>query len=438
MLKWAFLRPNPLPDDPKKFIRPFFVELKIQKKIEIYYFCRNVTRHHMIISIRLKNFYSIRDEAVLDFTADMSRGNKLNMLEENLIDFDGDRFINIIGLFGSNAAGKSNIIKALNFCRNLILSSHMNNELTAFDYEPFKFDADRLSEFHINFVTHGIEYEYSFELCNNRVVSESLYYYPKKRRAKIFNRENTHYYTHRKGTTERPTEVEASTGAQTLFLSMASAMNRQIARTVYNFFAKEMVVGLDDTTMQQISIEDFDKYKEVLLKALEVSDSDIVDIRLDETAPGNNRIVSYHKENPLIPFDFFREESDGTKRLMSLLLLFLRNAIHKVAIFIDEFDLKLHLRLAEFILDVVRASHGGQFVFTSHNPSLINKDLLRREQVIFVNKHMDGNSEFVPLSDYEGLNNNTDIQKAYLQGRFDAVPYVGDVYSILDRLLNKQ
>lgn len=392
----------------------------------------------MIISIRLKNFFSIRDEAVLDFTADFLQAKKLNTLEKNLIDFNGDKFINIIGLFGSNAAGKSNIIKALEFCRNLILTSHQNNEIATFDYEPFKFDEGNPSEFHIDFVTGGIEYEYSFELRNNRVVSESLYYYPKRRRAKVFSRENTHYYTHRKGTIERPTEVEASTGSQTLFLSMASAMNRQIARLVYNFFAKEMVVGFDDTSLHKISVEDFEKYKEVLLKALEISDSDIVDIRLDESVGGNNRLISYHRENPLIPFDFSREESDGTKRLMSILLLFLRNAIHQVAIFIDEFDLKLHLRLSEFLLDVVRASHGAQFVFTSHNPSLINKDLLRREQIIFVNKHSDGSSEFIPLSDYEGLSSNTDIQKAYLQGRFDAVPYVGDVYSILDKLLSKK
>lgn len=392
----------------------------------------------MIISIRLKNFFSIRDEAVLDFTADMYQSKKLNKLEENLIDFNGDKFINIIGLFGSNAAGKSNIIKAVDFCRNLILTSHQNNDGTSFEYEPFKFDADKPSEFHIVFVTNGIEYEYSFELRNNRIVSESLYYYPKKRRAKIFSREHTHYYTHRKGTIERPTEVEASTGSQTLFLSMASAMNRQVARIVYNFFAKEMVVGLDETSLQQISTEDFDKYKDVLIKALEVSDSDIVDIRLDESVPGNNRLISYHKENPLIPFEFYREESDGTKRLMSLLLLFLKNAIHQVAIFIDEFDLKLHLRLSEFLLDVVRASHGAQFVFTSHNPSLINKDLLRREQIVFVNKRGDGNSEFIPLSDYDGLSNNVDIQKAYLQGRFDAVPYVGSAYLILDKLLSKK
>ena len=78
----------------------------------------------MILSLRLKNFFSLRDEAVLDFTADRSARKTQDYLPENLIEFSGDKFVNIIGLFGSNAAGKSNIIKAIDFCRKLILTSH--------------------------------------------------------------------------------------------------------------------------------------------------------------------------------------------------------------------------------------------------------------------------------------------------------------------------
>lgn len=82
----------------------------------------------MGISLRLKNFYSLRDEGVLDFTADLRRQKHLDALPDSLIEFSGDKFVNVIGLFGSNAAGKSNIIKALDFCRNLILNSNLNNE----------------------------------------------------------------------------------------------------------------------------------------------------------------------------------------------------------------------------------------------------------------------------------------------------------------------
>ena len=104
----------------------------------------------MIISLRLTNFYSMRDDAVLDFTAEATSRTANDNLPENLIEFSGDRFVNIIGLFGSNAAGKSNMIKAIDFCRRFILESHLNTEGSKFDFEPFKFDADKPSEFYID------------------------------------------------------------------------------------------------------------------------------------------------------------------------------------------------------------------------------------------------------------------------------------------------
>lgn len=391
----------------------------------------------MIISLRFKNFFSLRDDAILDFTADMS-ARRRDLLPENLIEFDGDKFVNIIGLFGSNAAGKSNIIKAMKFCTDLILKSHLNNEGDRFDYEPFKFDADKPSEFYIDFVAEDVEYEYSFVLHRGKVLEEELFYYPNKRKARIFSRKNTEDYIFGKGLISRPQEVVANTGAKTLYLSRASSMNRQVAQSVYRFFLDKVVVGNPLVDFVTILPAEFDTDKELLLKAFEVSDSDIVDIRLAEVHPGRYRLLSYHRENPSIPFDFEKEESEGTKRLLSLLIPLLKKTIEGAAIFIDEFDLKLHLRLAEFLLDVVRASHGGQMVFTSHNPSLINKDSLRREQLVFVNKQADGNSTFIPLSDYQGLGADADIEKAYLQGRFDAVPYVGNIYPVLNEILNRK
>lgn len=389
----------------------------------------------MILSIRLKNFFSIKEEAVLDFTADMSTRKNKYPLAENLLTYDGEKFVNIIGLFGSNAAGKSNMIKGINFCRNLILSSHLNNEGDEFAFDPYKFEKGKPSIFCINFVSEGTEYEYNFEILGNTITKEALFYFPNHRKARIFERFNTHEYKYGKGLITRPKEIETNTGSNTLFLSRASSMNRPIARAIYRFFLEEIIVGLQLIDFEKINIADFEEFKPILLKALEVSDSDIVNIEWEEKSNGQIRLLSYHRENPDIPFDFEREESEGTKRLLSILILLLHSALKGSAIFIDEFDLKLHIRLAEFILDVIRASRKAQLVFTSHNPSLINTNMLRREQIVFVNKQTDGNSEFVSLSEYEGLSNTTDVQKAYLQGRFDAVPYIGNVYSILKDLM---
>lgn len=381
----------------------------------------------MILKIQLSNFYSINQEVTIDFTAE---GRKKNLYSANLINFNGDKFVNVIGLFGSNAAGKSNLIKAVDFSRNLVLNSTNNNEGVLTGYEPFKFDPDKTSTFRINFEWEDIEYEYSFELLKNRIISESLFYYPQKRKAKIFLRENTHGYSYGKGLIQRPTEIETSTGSQTLFLSRGNSMNRPILQKVYKFFKDGLWIEKNNYNLDDKSRKIIENNKTTLLKALEISDSDIIDFRLSELSPGTPILHTFHRENPIIPFDFIREESEGTRRLFHILLMIIDKAQSNVTIFFDEFDLKLHLKLSEFILDIIASFGKAQLVFTSHNPSLLNREKLRDEQIIFVTKLNDGSSEFVPLCDYENTDKIKDLPKAYLQGRFDGIPYIGTVKSI--------
>lgn len=391
----------------------------------------------MVIAVKVKNFFSIRDEAVLDFTVDSSSRRNQDPLSDNIIEFNGDGLVNILGLFGGNAAGKSNIIKAIAFCRDLVLNSHLSNEGYEFEFEPFKFGQAIPSEFYIDFETKGVEYEYSFSIINGRIESESLYHYPNRRKAKVFARENGNVYSYGKGMIPRPAEIEANTGPKTLFLSRASSMNREIPQTAYGFFLNEMLTEIKGMDYTAVSREDFELCRPILLQALEVSDSDIVDIRCDESVAGRLRLLSFHKENPEIAFDFDKEESEGTKRLLSILLILFQRLRFGVAVFLDEFDLKLHLYLAEFILDVIRASKRMQLVFTSHNPMLLDSSKLRPEQMVLVTKHPDGNSEFVPLSDYEGIERISDIRKAYLQGRFDGVPYIGNIQALISSTITR-
>lgn len=392
---------------------------------------------NMIISIRLKNFFSIKTEAVLDFTADISTRYNKDFLSENLLNFNEDKFVNILGIFGGNAAGKSNIIKAIEFCRLLILSSHTFTPTDSFKFTPFKFADIHPSEFYINFVTEGIEYEYSFIIENGIISKEELYYYPNRRRAKIFTREHQKF-SFGKGIFTRPNELALNTGSNTLLLSRAAVSNRPVAQKIYQYFSEKILIGLGEIDLSTIDVDFFEKYKKILLAAFEVSDSDIVDLTVEKDEQGRNVLKSFHKENPSIPFDFTKEESEGTKRLLVILMCILKSALTGATFFLDEFDLKLHLRLAEFILDLFRATRCAQLVFTSHNPSLINNEKLRPEQIILVTKLSDGNSEFVPLSDFEGLRPQTDLQKAYLQGRFDAVPYIGQPYSLIEKILLQQ
>lgn len=389
----------------------------------------------MIISIQIKNFYSIRDAACLDFIASGSPRRYSEDLSKNIIEAGDDRFVNIIGLFGGNASGKSNFIKAVDFCRSLILNSDKYNH-HRFDFEPFKFSEPAPSEFHIDFIHEGIEYEYGFILYEDKIEEEYLYYFPKRRRAKVFHRKPSGDCSFGKGTLPRPNELITDLSPRTLILSRGSK-NRELLRTIYNFFEYNLLIGIEEFDIRQIESGFFTSYKDLLLEAFDISDSDIADIALSETSTGTPILLSYHRENPAIAFDFFKEESEGTKRLLFILAFLLQKPMKGITVFIDEFDLKLHLRLSEFLLDVVRATRGAQLVFTSHNTALINRHNLRDEQIVFVNKTQDGNSDFYSLFDFKDISKNLDAERAYKLGLFDAVPYTGSYDTILSILEKK-
>ena len=391
----------------------------------------------MIVALRFKNFFSLRDNTVIDFTADITPTRNINFLADNLIRHNSDFFINIIGLFGSNAAGKSNLIKAMQLCRDMVINSKPTGSFVLQEFKPFKFSSSCPSEFYIDFIYQGVEYEYSYSILDSKILTEDLYYYPKKKRARVFSRLESGEYRLGKGVINRPAEVISSTGPGTLFVSQAASMNREIPGKVYDFFLNNIVTSVPDFRFEDLKRNDFEAYRALILKAMEVSDSDIMDIQWQENLPGEIKLISRHKENPEIAFDFEKEESEGTKRLFFLVMILLKNLNNNLTIFWDEFDLKLHLRLAEFILDIVRASRSLQLVFTSHNPYLLDAEKMRPEQIVIVNKDSSGSSEFIPLSDYEGIGKLTDLRKAYLLGRFDGVPYTGDIYGLVNDLKGK-
>ena len=91
---------------------------------------------------------------------------------------------------------------------------------------------------------------------------------------------------------------------------------------------------------------------------------------------------------------------------------------------IDEIDTSLHPHLVEYIINMFNRSNQAQLIYTTHNTHLLNTDFQRRDQVYFVNKREDGCSELYSLYDFKDFRDNYDMEKAYLQGRFDAIPYL--------------
>lgn len=411
----------------------------------------------MLLRIELSNFFSIKDKVCVDFQATNIHTVRAKELADNVMEWNGMQILKSIGLFGPNASGKSNIIRSVKFCCQMILQSHLHNEGDVFNFEPFRFDGydKKPSCFLIDFVCEDIEYEYSFELTKNEIIKESLFFYPKKRRAKIFTRDETqnNVYSFAEGIISRPQDVVLNTSKKNLFLSRASSMNREIAQRVYRFFLGTFMLGIVPND-NYIAEQNFTKYKDLIMNALAISDSDIVDIELKHekirmgtphingeniTIESNDKMVARyktrHRRNPQQLFDMDTEESDGTKRLFDILLNLLDVLRNDKALMMDEFDLKLHTRLADFILDLTHASRHSQLLFTSHNTNLIDVKRLRKDQIYFVNKKEDSSTDLYSLYDYKDFRDNMDAEKAYIQGRFDAVPYVESSVLNLKKLL---
>lgn len=407
----------------------------------------------MILKIEFENFFSIKDRIRIDFRAANINTALARELSHNVMEWKGVPILKTIGLFGPNASGKSNILKAIVFCCRMVLDSHQYNEGKIFDFEPFKFDGwqEKPSKFLIDFVCENVEYEYSFELTRERIISESLYHYPFGRRAKMFERKDGGKYNFGTGIMAKPSDVAVNTSEKNLFLSRASSMNREFAQKLYRYFLNQFLLGLVNVN-DMVVLDNFNTYKPLILKALEICDTDITDIeaRTEQVpapvvVPGQQelsyrlvdvlRFKTFHRYQKDVMFDMDMEESNGTKKLFQILIRLLDVVRNKKSILMDEFDMGLHTRLADFVLDLIHASESSQLLFTSHNTNLIDVKRLRRDQIVFVNKSENGVTEVYSLYDFKDFRENMDAEKGYIQGRFDAIPYVDSSVESVQQLL---
>ena len=415
----------------------------------------------MVLQIRLSNFFSINEEVVLDMQAASLQTRESKDLLGNTFVCKDERLLKTVAIYGANASGKSNIIKAIRACVQMIFESHNYNENTMFAFTPFKFGGvGKPSRFYIRFLIDGVEYEYSFTLTKTEIITEELYYYPVGRKKLVFARDE------RKGPDKkdiyefrsairRPMDVAGNTSKKTLFVSRASQMDRDVAKDVFRYFNERFILnyfGYNSYSIESLLNEN----KDLILKVLKAADSDIIDIRSqhelrslttavfdplsnqllsrDDIQKPQLKITTFHRNNPEVPFDFYSEESSGTQEFFHMMLTILNIIKGNKVLLIDEISMGLHVNLVEYILNLFHQSESAQLIFSTHNTNLLNMRKLRKDQVYFVNKRDDGSSDLYSLFDFKDFRENMDAEKAYLQGRFDAIPYIDESYNTLTRL----
>ncbi len=407
----------------------------------------------MLIDVSIENFLSVREKVTLSL--DSGPGKKL---PQNLIRVDEENsLLRSAVLYGANASGKSNIIKAVYFLWEMVVNSTKFNVETRIPRAPFKLDEEtsrKPSKFEVRFIQDNVKYRYGFSCDDEKIIEEYLYYAPKGREALIFKRENTVDY---KFTIDenRQDLFRKQTIANTLYLSRATQLGYEKTRTAYEFFSNNLIINYSpmwrNYTIRQM--HDHPEFKDRILEVMQKADfGGIENIKVTKEKRKTQEIVIEgsllarrdvmgdfynikftHKKTlkdgktEHIDFDM-EEESGGTQKTLALLgpiFDILENG--KVA-FIDELEQSLHPEITKFLIKLFHSKHNkknAQLVFTSQDTNLLDNTLFRKDQIYFCSKEPNKSTELISLLEYR-LRQDADIEKAYLNGRFGGLPFIDE------------
>lgn len=409
----------------------------------------------MIIDLTVENFRSIKDEQVLSLYVEQPRSH----LTGHIAYPAGDKIgvLRSAGIYGANASGKSNVLRAFRALRYLICGADLKEGDSIACYEPYKL-SDQTKEapvrFEIEFVnTDGIRYSYSISFNKNTVLEESLDFYPSRQRANIFRRTPTDTWEDisfgglYKGGAKRIPFFPNNTYLGTAGKNPASA---DIIRSVYNYFRKTLrYIGaekdvytanfLDDESMMNKAAR-FLCLVDTGISGVQSRINKIEKDELLESLPEEMQKMLLEQTKRSFFFahrtesgkdEYFRErdESEGTQKLFSILPLLLRAFESGGVMLLDEIDNSFHPHIAELVIrlfnDPAVNTTNAQLIFSTHNVHLMSADNMRRDQIWFVQKN-EGSSMLYSLDEFdkEKVKSGSPFGIWYNEGRFGAIPTI--------------
>ncbi len=402
----------------------------------------------MLLQFSVKNFRSFEKEEVLNLSA----GKGSELLQSNTFELShGQRLVRSAVIYGPNAGGKSNLIKAIYFLQQFILSSSTSfQEKQKIPLQPFRLSTksqQEPSEFSIDFVCNNTRFTYHVALTEDQVIKEELYAYPKNYRQTWFTRKwdsssQTYHWYHGPSFKGEHKAWEQMTRANALFLSTAVQFNSEQLKPIFLWFRDQLVILLKNNPAQETRFNPDLTFQFLndpntapwIQKFMECADVGIEHFQLieEEASPLKKTAVrTQHKmldSDQKVFFDLFQDESDGTQRLFSQAGGWLKALQQGLVLFVDELDLHLHPKIVRYLIELFHSpklnENNAQLIFTTHDSSLLDIDLFRRDQVWFVQKDEQQRSRLYSLLDFKPRKGEA-IGKGYLQGRYGALPFIG-------------
>ncbi len=421
----------------------------------------------MLLEFSFKNFRSFKDEAVFSMLPVNSyKEQQENIHPQNIPGTGTDGVLTAAAIYGPNASGKTNLLRAVHFSRNLILGivhpAHLarrqsfvgNTSPTSFSY---------------TFYTDGTRYEYEFALDDDGALSETLSVSPKAKRL-VYERSRNDDGTYSVKQGSKYTGISTKLKGYTdpgLVLGMLANYGIDPCVKAMRWFADNLVIAnreapiTDAELMDKLAALSEAKFKKVI-RAISSADLGItgVQLKVDDMTENEKTVQKENASKLAAVFEAltgqkpngveipdkkvamqFRHEIDGrsvgfglddeslgTRTMLDLAVDFIDAIDAGRTLFVDEIERSLHPMplesLVALFFDPGLNEHGAQLVFTTNELLFLKNDGLRRDQIWFIEKDpQSGSSDIYPLSSFSPRKDESLINR-YLHGAYGAVPYV--------------
>ena len=419
----------------------------------------------MIVQFTVGNFLSFNAKQVLNLEA-----KGISELKTNICTLKTEKILRSMVIYGANSSGKSNLIKAMERMREVVLSSVRLNDSDELEYSPFllSIETDSLPTFfEIIFWKESIRYRYGFEYNLRQIENEWLF------AGKSEKSEKTLFIRTIEGIAvdakyKEGEGIESKTNNNRLFVSLVAQLGGPISKQILEFFKNYNVLsGLDHNDYKgfttrmlhknlngcEESVELYQKLKLGFqdIKAIE-SDfnlseipenlTDELRIKLVKDFTGKRNISlktvhnKYDKKGEIVDFVLFdklKNESEGTNKIIDLSGPIFDTLKFGKALIIDELDAKLHplitMRIVELFNSPISNTKNAQLIFATHETNLLGEELFRRDQIWFTEKDEREQTELYSLYDFNlpdgsKVRNDSNLEKNYIRGRYGAIPFI--------------
>lgn len=425
----------------------------------------------MLIEFSVGNYRSFKEQVTFSMVAANLVAEDKKLDKNNVFEIDNDlKLLKSAAIYGANASGKSNLATALGFMRWFMINSSKETQSTEkIDVERFKLSTETEAQpsfFEIVFLMNDKRYRYGFETTRDKVVSEWLFYVPKSKETKLFERKLGKISVSK---TYKADGIQQKTRHNALFLSVSAQFNVQIAEKILDWLTNKvaLISTLNDRGYRGYTVsclmnnENKDEILQLLKKLdlgfsdLKVEESEITADSLPKELPdelknlilknGERKLSSvqtmhqkFDGKGNLVStevFDLDEQESEGTKKVFSLAGPLVDTLKNGNILIIDEFDARIHPLISRAIVELFNSNetnpNNAQLIFMTHDTNLLNNKLFRRDQIWFTEKNRHGATDLYSLAEYN-IPNDAPFESDYIQGRYGAIPYIGNLNNLID------